>query len=152
MYPFLIAAFMVVLPGLSIATEATIGGAALSILLVGKWFVFWAVGIRLLTAGLRQIIQPEYAARTILRLTGNDALLVIRELGFANVAMGLLGAVSLPFAQWRSAAALVGGVFYALAAGHHILQPRRSRLQTIAMVSDVFAAIVLLVSFGGLLR
>jgi hypothetical protein len=152
MYPFIIAAFMVVLPGLSVAAEAAIRGVPLSIVLVGKWFVFWMVGIRLFAAGLRQITQPQYTARTILKLTGNEALVVIRELGFANVAMGLLGVASLPFPDWRSPAALVGGVFYGLAAGHHVLQPHRGRLQNIAMVSDFFAAIVLLVSFGGLIR
>jgi hypothetical protein len=127
-------------------------GVPLSIVLVGKWFVFWMVGIRLLAAGLRQITQPEYTARTILKLTGNDALVVIRELGFANVAMGVLGTTSLLFADWRSAAAVVGGAFYGLAAGNHVLQPHRGRLQNIAMVSDAFAAVVLLVSFGGLIR
>ncbi len=152
MYPFLITAFMVILPAVSIAAEAVLRGVPLSILLVGKWFVFWMVGIRLLTAGLRQITQPEYTARAIFKLTGKDALVVIRELGFANVAIGLLGTVSLAFADWRSAAALVGGVFYGLAAGNHILQPHRGRLQNIALVSDAFAALVLLVSFGGLIR
>jgi hypothetical protein len=152
MYPFIIAAFMVVLPGLSVAAETAFRGVPLSIVLVGKWFVFWMVGIRLLAAGLRQITQPEYTARTILKLTGNDALVVIRELGFGNVAMGLLGIASLPFPDWRSAAALVGGVFYGLAAGNHVLQRHRGGLQSIAMVSDAFAAIVLLVSFGGLIR
>ena len=39
-----------------------------------------------------------------------------------------------------------------LAAGNHILQPHRARLQNIAMASDAFAAVVLLVSFGGLIR
>jgi hypothetical protein len=152
MYPLVITAFMVVLPTLSVAAEAMLRGTPLSIVLVGKWFIFWMVGIRLLTAGLRQITQPAYTARTILKLTGTDALVVIRELGFANVAMGLLGIASLPFPDWRSAAALMGGVFYGLAAGNHVLQPHRSRLQNIAMVTDAFAAVVLLVSFGGLIR
>ena len=152
MYPFIIAAFMVVLPGLSVAAETAFRGVPLSIVLVAKWFVFWMVGIRLLAAGVRQIAQPEYTARTILKLTGNDALVVIRELGFGNVAMGLLGIASLPVPDWRSAAALVGGVFYGLAAGNHVLQRKRGRLQNLAMVSDAFAAIVLLVSFGGLIR
>jgi hypothetical protein len=152
MYPFIVAAFMVVFPGISIAAETALRSVPLSILLVAKWFVFWMVGLRLLTAGLRQMIQPQYTARTILKLAGDDALMVIRELGFANVAIGLLGTLSLPFADWRSAAALVGGVFYALAAGNHILQHGRGRLETIAMFSDAFAAIVLLISFGGLIR
>ena len=30
--------------------------------LVGKWFVFWAVGARLFIAGIRQVIQPAFTA------------------------------------------------------------------------------------------
>ena len=144
MYPFIIAAFMVVLPGLSVAAEAMMRGVPLSIVLVGKWFVFWMVGVRLLAAGLRQISQPEYTARTILKLTGNDALVVIRELGFANVAIGILGIASLFVAGWALAAAVSGGIFYGLAGINHAMQNHRNRLENVAMASDLVAAAFLL--------
>jgi hypothetical protein len=56
--------------------------------LVAKWFVFWAVGVRLFIAGLRQIFQPRYTAQTILGIKSEDSLVVVRELGFANTAIG----------------------------------------------------------------
>lgn len=34
--------------------------------LIGKWFVFWTVGVRLFTAGLRQIWRPQFTAQKIL--------------------------------------------------------------------------------------
>lgn len=68
----------------------------------------------------------------------------MRELGFANLAIGTLGIVSIAVASWQLAAALAGGIFYALAGVAHVLQPHRNRLETVAMLSDLFAAAVLL--------
>jgi hypothetical protein len=46
--------------------EALVTHAPLDLwLLLGRWFVFWAVGVRLLTAGIRQIAQPRFTAETI---------------------------------------------------------------------------------------
>jgi hypothetical protein len=152
MYPFVVGALMLLLPAGSGVAEALLRGAPLSMALAAKWFVFWSVGVRLLSAGVKQIWQPEYTARAILKLQSDDALLVIRELGFANVAIGSLGIASLGISAWRSAGALVGGVFYSLAAINHLRQAHRGRLENIAMVSDAFVAVVLLVGFAGLLR
>ncbi|MOA50332.1 hypothetical protein D3C78_1733370 [compost metagenome] len=70
-------------------------GAAITAALVAKWFVFWSVGWRLLLAGFKQIVQPRYTANVILGLKTDEALILVRELGFANVAMGVLGVLSL---------------------------------------------------------
>lgn len=150
MYYFVVAAFMLVLPVGSIAAESLVAGASVNVLLVAKWFAFWSVGWRLLLAGLRQIIQPQYTAREILGIKGDDSLLLVRELGFANVAVGIFGVASLFQPTWRLGAALVGGVFYALAGVNHLSQHHRTRLEQVAMVSDLFAAVVLLVccTFG----
>ena len=43
-------------------------------------------------------------------------------------------------------AAFGGGVFFALAGINHLLQRQRNRLETVAMLTDLFAAVVL---FGG---
>ena len=51
MYYVLVAGLMVVLPVVSIVIEwLSVPGADL-IPLIGKWFVFWAVGVRLFAAG-----------------------------------------------------------------------------------------------------
>ena len=74
-------------------------------------------------------------------------MVVVRELGFGNLAIGTLGIASIAVPSWQLAAALVGGIFYALAGVAHIWQPHRNRLETVAMLSDLFAAAVLLGTF-----
>lgn len=112
--------------------------------LVAKWFVFWMVGVRLLLAGLRQIIQPRYTAEQILGIKDPDATLIVRELGFANTAIGCIGVACLFFRDWEFPIALIGTIFYALAGINHLTDKHRNRLQSFAMATDLFAAAVLL--------
>ena len=142
LYYVIVFLLMLALPALSIAVEAS-GGATI-LALLGKWFVFWAVGMRLFLAGVRQIAQPKYTAQVILGLKSDEVLLVVRELGFANLSIGLVGLASLAIPAWQLAAALAGGTFYCLAGINHALQPHRNRTENVAMVSDLLAAVVLL--------
>jgi hypothetical protein len=130
---------------LSIGIEALYKGVPLSLVLVSKWIVFWAVGWRLFLAGLRQVLQPSYTAREIFGLKGEESLVLVKELGFANIAIGVVAVLSLVVPAWRNAAALAGGIFYGLAGINHALQSHRSRRETVAIVSDLLAAAALLV-------
>ena len=56
--------------------------------LVGKWFVFWAAGVRLALAGLRQYFEPRFTAEQIFGIKGDGPLPLVRELGIANFATG----------------------------------------------------------------
>jgi hypothetical protein len=147
MYYAIVALLMFALPLVSVAVDAA-PSAAPATLLIGKWYVFWAVGVRLLLAGLRQVVQPRYTAQVILGLKSDESLLVVRELGFANLSLGLCGILSMVFPEWRVPVALAGGVFYGLAGGNHVLQAHRNRLENVAMGSDIFASVVLLVFFA----
>ncbi|MDM0025778.1 DUF6790 family protein [Variovorax saccharolyticus] len=148
MYFVIVAGLMLVFPLLSIAIELGAGHASLGMPLIGKWYVFWAVGLRLLLAGVRQILQPRYTAETILGIRGDDVLLLVRELGFGNLAIGVVGTLSLLLPGWLAPAALVGGIFYGLAGINHALQPHRNAKENVAMASDLFAAAVLLAFCG----
>lgn len=140
---------MFALPILSIAGEWVETSATVSPALVLKWYVFWAVGWRLFLAGARQIFQPAYTAREILGLKGDESILLVRELGFANVSMGAIALVSFASPSWRIPAAIAGGVFYLLAGGNHVLQKHRNRLENVAMASDLFAGTVLFLAVAG---
>ncbi|HEX3603759.1 MAG TPA: hypothetical protein VHU43_06675 [Steroidobacteraceae bacterium] len=94
-------------------------------------------------AGLRQIIQPRYTAETILGLKGAESLFVVRELGFANAAVGSVGIASLAAPGWVTAAAMLGTIYYGLAGINHLFHSGRNRLQNLAMVTDLFAALLL---------
>ena len=147
MYVPMVIALMLVLPLISIAAQILLtdhgATAASNLFIVAKWYVFWAVGVRLSLAGLRQIFQPRYTAETILGLKGAESLFFVRELGFANVSMGSIAALSLIRAAWVPAAALVGALYYGLAGINHCFHQNRNKLQNLAMVSDLFAAVVL---------
>jgi hypothetical protein len=149
MYIPMVAALMLVLPLISILAEFLLGNQGIPHAVglmpgIAKWYVFWALGMRLWLAGLRQTLQPRYTAQTILGLKGTECLLLVRELGFANLAMGSIGLASFLRPAWVLPAALAGGIYYGLAGINHIFQKHRNRLETVAMVSDLFAGFVLL--------
>lgn len=151
MYLAVVIALMLVLPVGSIGLEAVVGDHGLSALLVAKWFVIWSVGARLLLAAMRQIVQPRYTAEIILSLKHEESHVLVRELGFANLAIGLAGLASWFFPTWVPPIALVGGVFYFLAGINHLRQGHRSTLENFAMISDLFAGDVLLIALIGTL-
>jgi hypothetical protein len=53
-------------------------------------------------AGLRQIAQPRNTARTILGIQSDDALVVVRELGIANLAIATAGTAACATGRWPS--------------------------------------------------
>jgi hypothetical protein len=149
MYVPMVVALMLVLPLISVLAQILSGTqgvphAAEIMPVVAKWYVFWGMGVRLFLAGVRQTLQPTYTAQTILGLKGTESLVLVRELGFGNLAMGSVGLASLFAPTWVIPAALLGGVYYSLAGTNHILQKHRNKLETIAMVSDLFAGYLLL--------
>ena len=136
----------VVLPVLSVIIELLVsGGSADPMMLIGKWFTFWAGGVRLFVAGLSQVFRPDFTAKNILGGTSNSgANLVVQELGFANLSIGLIGLLSLLLPGWILPAALAGGLFYALAGARHIAKPHKNSKELIATVTDFFVAAALL--------
>jgi hypothetical protein len=148
MYVTMVIALMLALPLISIVAQIVLtdhgalhGAAYLAV--VAKWYVFWAVGARLSLAGLRQIIQPRYTAETILGMKGAEALFFVRELGFANLAMGSVGVASQASPPWVTPAAMLGAIYYGLAGINHCFHKDRNKLENVALVSDLFAALVL---------
>lgn len=144
MYYAIVAAFAVVFPVTSILADALVASPASYVVLIGKWFVFWAVGVRLLTAGIRQMLQPEFTARKIFEIDDPGALKVVAELGVSNISIGILGVTSLYFESLVVPSALYGIIFFGLAGIRHIANGKRNALETVATVSDIWIAVVCL--------
>ncbi|MDB5678016.1 DUF6790 family protein [Sphingomonas bacterium] len=141
MYIAIVLCLMLIFPFAGIGVEY---GHAPLMALVGKWFVFFGVGWRLAIAGIRQIAQPRFTAEHIFNVTGGGGVLVlVRELGFANLGTGLVGIVSLWRPDFTLPTAIVAGIFYAAAGVMHSLEANRSTNENVAMVSDLGIAIVL---------
>jgi hypothetical protein len=143
MYFVMVVGLMVVAPLLSIGIELLVAPGSGLIPLAGRWFVFWAVGMRLFTAGLRQVLKPEFTARTIFDIEDPAAFAVVTELGVSNIAIGVLGLASIYLAGWVMPAALYGVIFYGVAAARHLANRHRNRMESIATWSDLWVAVVL---------
>jgi hypothetical protein len=147
MYFVVITLFMFVLPIGSIIAEMALNPNSNIIFIIGKWFVYWVIGIRLFTVGIRQIIQPKFTAKDILGLNGTESWILVRELGFANTALGVVGILSIFFWEWIQPSALAGSIFLGLAGINHLLTKNKNIHEKTAMISNIIISIVLLIYF-----
>lgn len=146
MYYLTVTLLMFVLPIGSILIDLFAFKSAYgTVSLVGKWFVFWAVGARLFLAGLRQAIQPRFTAEIILGIKGEEPLQVVQELGFANISIGAIGIVSIFSGTWVMPSATAGCLFFGLAGIRHVVTGKRNALENTAMLTDLFLFAVLVV-------
>jgi hypothetical protein len=142
-YFFIVVLTMFIGPVASVLIDDRISPGQPILFLVGRWFVFWGVGVRLSLAGLRQFFQPSFTATEIFHMKSAEALPLVRELGVANVATGTVGSLSLAFPNFVLPIAISSGIFYGVAGFRHMLERDRSRNENIAMVSDLFLFLVL---------
>jgi hypothetical protein len=144
MYLLIVALTMLILPLSSISIEITHSIQPDILWIVLRWFVFWGVGVRLLLAGFRQYVQPAFTSQDILGIKGKEAFVLVRELGGANIASGMVGMASIAIPTFVVPSALASAIFYAFAGVEHMRSKNRGANAVIALVSDVFVAIVLL--------
>ncbi|QRM54070.1 DUF6790 family protein [Sinorhizobium sp. BG8] len=140
MYYAIVILLTVALPILSIAIEYFMVPGTDVILLLGKWFVFWGVGVRLALAGFKQATSPSFTASGILGIKDPAAEKVVSELGYANLSMGLIGVLSLLWANWVPPAGLAGGLFLGLAGFKHAMNTGRNAKENLAMPTDFFVS------------
>ena len=87
------------------------GSGGEPILVFGKWWVFWGVGTRLLLAGLAQVSGKGPTAQILGSSNPSvHELQLTRELGTANVGLGLAGLFAL-VPGWALPAGVAGGLF-----------------------------------------
>jgi hypothetical protein len=144
MYVVFVVLLLFVLPSGCVAVEALWRhGEADIVLLIGKWFVFWAVGVRLFIAGVRQVVQPQFTAESIFDAKDEASSAIVREIGFSNLAMGVLGLLTLVRPSWLVPGAIVGGLFYGLAGLGHAARGKRNSKEQVALVSDLLMFVLL---------
>jgi len=145
MYLASVLLFMLVLPVLSVLIEGLALHSSLALfVLIARWFVFWAVGARLFTAGVRQAIDPRFTAEKIFEFKSSEPLIIIRELGFANLALGAAGLLTIFDTAWLLPITIAGALFYGLATLQHIERKNKNPTERIATISDAFLFVALL--------
>jgi len=115
--------------------------------LIGKWFIFSAVGLRLFIAGIKQTTDPAFTAKDIFHIDNPESFPIIRELGFANLCFGLIGIISLFLPQWRIVSAFGSGLYYGIAGFQHFLKKPVGANEKFAMVTDIIIFLLLLAFF-----
>jgi hypothetical protein len=139
MYIVVVLLQTVVLPIISGAIELVmIGGDGA--LVVGRWFLFWGVGTRLLLAGAVQVLRPAFTTRNVLGGTDAGSLLIVQELGAANLAMGVVAVIGAFVPGWAAAAAIPGGLFLGQAGLRHIAKPDKGQEERVATWTDLVVA------------
>lgn len=144
MYLVTVVLLLFVLPVGSIVIDHThFHAAAPLMMLVGRWFVFWANGVRLFIAGLRQAFRPRFTSEGIFGIKGDDPLPFVEELGMANLSMGVLGLASAFVPSFVLPSAIVSGLYYGFAGIAHARRKTRNTNLNLAMVSDLAVFLVL---------
>ncbi len=137
--------FMLILPIGCIVTEH-IHSPDLSVwFLVGRWFIFWAIGVQLFIAGIKQSVNPAFTAKQIFRLDSTDSFIIIRELGFANISIGFAGILTVIEPAWCPPVAIAGGLYFGFAGLLHVFKKPDSFNELVAMVSDIWIFSLMLV-------
>lgn len=142
-YLLLNISLLITLPLLSILSAHIFEKEIISTQLIAKWFIFWAVGIRLFTAGIKQASDPAFTAKQIFKITEKESYVVVRELGYANISLGVMGILSVINDEWRIMAAVCGGLFFGFAALQHSLRKPDSRNELVALLYDAVVFIAL---------
>ncbi len=134
----------IVLPIISgVVTLTTVGGDP--VLVFGTWWVFWGVGTRLLVAGIAQVSGRGPTAE-ILGATAPSVQekQLTRELGTANIGMGLAGLLAL-VPGWALPAGLAGGVFLLIAGILHVPKRGKNAKEALATWTDLIVGFVVVV-------
>jgi len=143
-YFILVIGQTVVLPIISGFIELlTVGGDP--VLAFGKWWVFWGVGTRLLVAGVAQVSGKGPTAEILgaTQPSAQEAQLT-RELGTANIGMGLAGLLAL-VPGWALPAGLAGGVFLLIAGILHLPKRSKNAKETLATWTDLIVGVAVVV-------
>ncbi len=135
-YFILVIGQTIVLPIISGTVEiSTVGGDP--VLVFGKWWVFWGVGTRLLVAGVAQVSGKGPTAEILGAAHPSvQEVQLTRELGTANIGMGLAGSLAL-VRDWTLPLGLAGGVFLVIAGTLHLPKKGKNAQETLATWTDL---------------
>ena len=143
MYIAIVVLTMLVLPVGSIAVEHGLHPQLALLDLTGRWFVFWGRWGPTRHGRAAAILPAGVHRREIFHIESDEALPLVRELGVANLATGVVGLASIAAPSFVLPVAISAGIFYAVAGIRHVSEQARSLNETVAMVSDLFIAVVL---------
>jgi hypothetical protein len=143
-YFILVIAQTIVFPIVSGIIElAVVGGDPIQVF--GKWWVFWGVGTRLLVAGIVQVSGggPTSAILGSAAPSVQEKQLA-RELGWANLCIGLAGLLAL-VPGWALPAGFAGGIYLLIAGILHVPKRGKNPQESLATWTDLVVGLAVVV-------
>jgi len=133
-----------VLPIFAAAIESCIDHVGLNWSTYWKWFIFWGVGIHLFFKGIKLASAPQFTGLSLSSFKNSERYLLLLELGFANMALGSMGILSVINDQWRLIAAIAAAIYFGLADMLRLLKKPGGRHELVALLYNllVFAGLV----------
>jgi hypothetical protein len=148
MYVILVLLQTLLLPLVSGIIQLALAGGK-PLVVFGIWWAFWGVGTRLLVAGISQIVNPARTAQGILGNKDAGAELVVHELGYANLSMGLIGMATAFVPGWGIFGSLAGAIFLGLAGLRHVAKRGKNRNENVATWTDLLVFIMVVLGVIG---
>jgi hypothetical protein len=130
-------ALVTVLPIAAALLEARIDEIPLTWPNYWKWFIFWGVGIRLFFKGIRLASTPQFTGLSLSSFKNRESYLLLLELGFANMALGSMGILSVINDQWRFIAAIAGAIYFGLTDMLSLLKKTDGRHERVALIYNI---------------
>ena len=112
-----------------------------------KWFIFWGLGIRLFFKGVKLASTPQFTGLSLSSFKNRESYLLLLELGFANMALGSMGILSVINDQWRLIAAIGGAIYFGLSDMLRVIKKPGGRHELVALIYNI----VVLVGLAGYL-
>lgn len=147
MYVVSVMVFTFVVPVVGATTECALTDTTFTFEVLAKWFIFSAVGLRLLLAGIKQTSDPAFTAKQIFHIEGQESFPILRELGFANICFGLVGIVSMFMVEWRLVSAFGSGLYYGFAGLQHLIKRPAGVNEKFALWTDLVIFVALFTYF-----
>lgn len=141
-YYIVVIAQTLVLPLASGIIQLAVAGGD-PVVVFGVWWAFWGVGTRLLLAGVAQMSGKGPTAEILGATAPNiQVTQLTRELGTANVGMGIAGLLAL-VPGWAVPAGLAGGVFLLIAGIMHVGKKDKNSKEALATYTDLLVGVVI---------
>lgn len=106
-----------------------------------RWLHFSVMTCGSFSAGIMQTLCPQFTA-SMLQLP-EEAYIIIQELGYAAIGIGVVNVLALKFPKWRAPGSLARGIFILLCTINHFTRTMTMNLSEIlAVIVDVWIIVI----------
>ena len=134
--------FVFALPILSVIVQHHLTKVDITPALLGRWFILWVVGIRLLVVGFAKVIHSGRKGNAVL-LNSDDGIGLSKITGLAKMALAGLGFLCVAYDQWSLLPTITVGIYLGLAGFQHDFKKPTTSEGWISMSYDMIVCTVI---------